>query len=82
MLIHSNVAFNPGIGHLVYLGSSQGASRRTRQDHPEAATVFAVTARRNPSRVSHRSSYGQSERNTYSRQLLAEQADREPGAKP
>src|SRR5258706_9957085 len=41
---HSDVAFNPGIGHLVYLGSSQGTSRRTRRDRPEAAIVFAVTA--------------------------------------
>jgi len=68
--IHSNVAFSPGIGHLVCLGSSQGASRRTRRDRPEAAIVFAVTARRNPSRVSHRGSDGQGGWNTYGRYRL------------
>lgn len=43
---HSNVPFNPGMGHLVYFGSSQDTSRRTRRGCPEAATVFAVTAGR------------------------------------
>ena len=62
---HSNVAFSPGIGHLVYLGSSQGTSRRTRRDRPEAAIVFAVTARRDPGHVSHRESYGWRGRNTH-----------------
>ena len=92
--MHSNVAFSPGIGHLVCLGLSQGASRRTRRDRPEAAIVFAVAAGRQ----------GQSqklvlpEQGKYVRQvppedwlqdetplrLLAEQAeaDREPGAEP
>ena len=68
--MHSNVAFSPGIGHLVCLGSSQGASRRTRRDRPEAAIVFAVAAGRNPGRVSHRSSYWQSGKNTYGRYRL------------
>ena len=63
--MHSNVLFSPGIGHLVYSGSSQGTSRRTRRDRPEAATVFAVTARRNPGNVSHRRSYGQRGRTTH-----------------
>jgi len=59
VLIYSNVALSPGIGHLVCLGSLQGASQRTWRDRPEAAIVFAVTAGRNPSRVSHRCLYGQ-----------------------
>ena len=52
--MHSNVALNPGIGHLVNLGSSQGTSRRTRRDRPEAAIVFAVAAGRNTGNVSYR----------------------------
>ena len=68
--IHSNVALSPGIGHLVCLGSSQGALRRTWRDRPEAAIVFAVTAGRNPSRVSHRRSYRQGGWDTYGRYRL------------
>src|SRR5260221_12312475 len=41
---HSNVLFSPGIGHLVYVGSSHGASRRTRCGAFEAAIVPAVAA--------------------------------------
>ena len=94
---HSNVAFNPGIGHLVYLGLSQGTSRRTRRDRPEAATVFAVAAGRKP-RQSQSQKLVRAERGKYARQvppddwlqdetplwLFAEQAeaDREPGAEP
>jgi hypothetical protein len=68
--MHSNVDSSPGIGHLVCLGSSQGASRRTRRVRPEAAIVFAVTAGRNQARVSHRTSYEQSGGNTYGRYRL------------
>lgn len=56
--MHSNVALNPGIGHLVNLGSSQGVSRRTRRDRPEAAIVFAVTAAKDTGNVSYRGLYG------------------------
>ena len=68
--MHSNVAFSPGIGHLVCLGSSQGASRRTRRDRPEAAIVFAVAAGSNPGGFSHRGLYWQSGENTYGRYRL------------
>jgi hypothetical protein len=67
---HSTVAFSPGIGHLVCLGSSQGASRRTRRGCPEAAIVFAVTAGKNPSNVSHTGSSGWGEGNTHGRYRL------------
>jgi hypothetical protein len=68
--MHSNVPFSPGIGHLVYSESPQGASRRTRlRAWPEAATVFAVTAGRDPVKsVTEVIMVG---RNTYGRYRLA-----------
>jgi hypothetical protein len=67
---HSNVAFSPGIGHLVYLGSSQDASRRTRRDRPEAAIVFAVTAGRGQAGSVTEARTGRVGGNTYGRYHL------------